>query len=241
MARTKRKKLVATDNVAGFSLEETPSNPPPPKRGPKRLVQTGQQIIERENAAKRAHRKAVAAGSGPEMKRKFLKLFVKKFGVKHLKKRWPDGEIDTNFFSWFDMRDITMGRETDELWNKVKWAALENECPPTTVPPEWHVYNPKASAQLTEKKKPINPMELTKAKAHVTLQDCIDLMYDLKGGKKLDGAIIGYLRAQKISPMIASTTGTMIAGIRNLPSRHQGLFDMCNLRRRNPAYPRSED
>jgi hypothetical protein len=72
MARTKRRKLVATDNVAGFSLEKTPSNSPPPpppaKRGPKRLVATGQEIIDRENADKKARRKAIAAGSGSEMK-----------------------------------------------------------------------------------------------------------------------------------------------------------------------------
>lgn len=209
MARTKRRKLVAADNVAGFSLEETPSNPPPPppppvKRGPKRLVATGQEIIDRENADKKARRKAIAAGSGSEMKKKFLEMFVKKFGVDFLKERWPDGEIDTNFFSWFDMRDITLGRETDKLWNTVKWAALAKECHPTTVPPTWMVYDPKNEVQLTEEKKPINPMELTKAKARATLQDCIDMMYDLKGGKKLDGAILNYLRAQSISPMIAS-------------------------------------
>jgi hypothetical protein len=208
MARTKRRKLVATDNVAGFSLEKTPSNSPPPpppaKRGPKRLVATGQEIIDRENADKKARRKAIAAGSGSEMKKKFLEMFVEKFGVKHLKERWPDGEIDTNFFSWFDMRDITMDRGTDEIWKRVRWAAIAHECPPTTVPPTWMVYDLKNEAQLTEEKKPINPMELTKAKARATLQDCIDMMYDLKGGKKLDGAIVNYLRAQAISPMIAS-------------------------------------
>lgn len=236
MARTKRRKLVATNNVAGFSLEETPSNSPPPppppvKRGPKRLVATGQEIIDRENAQKRANRKTAAANSGAEMKKKFLKMYVEKFGVEHLAERWPDGIIDTNFFSWFDMRDITAGRGTDKIWKAVKWVALLDECPPTTVPPEWHVYDPKNKAQLTEEKKPINPMELTKAKARATLQDCIDMMYDLKGGKKLDGAIVNYLRAQAISPMIASMMlNSFMADFepdKNYPEKFPGEYSLA--------------
>ncbi len=193
MARTKKKVSKKTNLLD--------KKAPGKKRGPKRLVQSGQEIIDRENAEKKAKRKLIASESGPDMKKRFLKLFVKKFGVDHLKKRWPDGTIDTNFFSWFDMKEITMGRETDELWNTVKWAAIAEECPPTTVPAEFHVYNPKAKAQKSEKK-PINPMELTKQKAFTLLQDCVNLSLDTPQ-KKFPGEVLNFLRKEAVSPMIA--------------------------------------
>lgn len=193
MARTK-KKVSKKQNL----LDKKPTGK---KRGPKRLVQSGQEIIDRENADMKAKRKLIASESGPEMKKRFLKIFIKKFGVDFLKERWPDGTIDTNYFGWFDMKDIVLGRETDALWDTIKWAALAKECPPTTVPAEFHVYNPKAKAQQGEKKT-INPMELTKQKAFTILQDCVNLSLETST-KKFPGETLNYLRKEAVSPMIA--------------------------------------
>jgi hypothetical protein len=179
---------------------------PSKKKGRRTLTQTGNEIIDRENADKTARRKKFASESGPEMKKIFLKKFVKKYGSDFLKEKWPNGEIDVTYFSWMEMSRIANYEDAPEdIWNNVRWDALAIERPARTVPAEMMIYDKKLAKKANPEvaKKVINPMELTKQKALTLLDDCIELSFSTVE-EKFEGAILNYLRAQAVSPMVAN-------------------------------------
>ena len=205
MAKPKRRKLIKSDTVSGFTLEGTNSSPsaPPPKLKGRRLskITVARESILAEAQRRKERRGYRAYRTGPEMKNRFLDLFIKEVGVEFLQKRWPDGYVDLTMFLWEDMSAIANGFSSSKNWDRAKETILAEKRPARTVPPNMVLYD-QSKAPKTEKKK-LNPMALTQAKAHGVLQDSIDLL-DETIEEKLDGVVVEFLRSQQISPMIAS-------------------------------------
>ena len=205
MAKPKRRKLIKSNAVSGFTLEGTNSSPPvsPPKLKGRRLskITVARESILAE-AQKRKERKGyLAYRAGPEMKKRFLDLFIKEVGVEFLQKRWSDGYVDLTMFLWEDMSAIANGFSSTKNWDRAKETILATVRPARTIPPNMVLYD-QSKAPKTEKKN-LNPMALTQAKAHSILQDAIDLL-DETIEEELDGVVVEFLRSQQISPMIAS-------------------------------------
>lgn len=205
MAKPKRRKLIKSNTVSGFTLEGTNSTPSvsPPKLKGRRLskITVARESILTETKRLKERKKAIAYRAGPEMKKRFLELFMEEVGVEFLQKRWPDGYLDLTMFLWEDMSAIANGFSSSKNWDRAKETILEEVRPPRTVPPNMALYD-QSKAPKTEKKN-LNPMALTQAKAHSVLQDAIDLL-DETMEEKLTGVVVEFFRSQQISPMISS-------------------------------------